>query len=527
MRKLPGGLVVLAAIGVLAPAQVASAAVDCTFSGSVITVELGADEDRPELSVSPAGGVVVSGTGVLNTCTALPETHKVSRIDVLQPGANQDSQPGIRTEVPFAPGAGDAAEGGGAPELEIRLDLGSGYDVPALMLSEGADAIRLGALAGGASGVNLNSGAEPVGPDGDDISMSGVDSLTIFAGSGGTGDVIDGRGGPEFAAPLPLPLSVGGTEGDDALSAGAVGAFLAGKGGDDTIRSGPGEDTLRGNAGRDTLTYDDAAGGVTVNLTDNGPQATGGAGVDTLDHAGDLAPDFEDLVGSPFADILLGSDAANRIVGGAGIDTIAALNGADDVRVDDAVPGDRADCGPGADSAAADALGTAPLDTLTNCEALALVDRTPPPTPAPEEPGPQPPAPGPLPAPGAGAVAALAPPPRAIPDTTPPRLRLSSHRRQKLGTLVVKVACLDEACTVRGSGSLRIAGRAKKQPLRARPIRLAGHGRGTLRFKLPGRAKKAARHALDGRRHVTATIAVSARDAGGNVTRRKRTIALK
>jgi hypothetical protein len=523
---LPGGLVVLAAIGVLAPAQVATAAVTCGFSGGVVTVNLGADEDRPELSVGAGANVVVSGTGVLSSCTGLPETNKVSRIDVLQPGANQDSQPVIRTAVPFAPGAGDASEGAGVPELEIRADLGSGYDVPALMLGEGVDAIHLGALPGGASGVNLNSGAEPVGADGDDISMSGVDSLTIFAGPGGPGDVIDGRGGPEFTAAVPLPLSVAGTEGDDVLSAGAGGDFLAGEGGDDTLRSGPGNDTLRGNAGRDTLTYDDAAGAVTVNLTVNGPQTTGGAGVDTLDHAGDPAPDLEDLVGSPFADILLGSDAANRIVGGEGVDTIAALDGPDDVRVDDAVPGDRADCGPGADSAGADALGAVPLDTLTNCEAVALVDRTPPP--APEDPGPPPPAPGPLPGAGGAAGPALAPTPRATPDTTPPRLRLSLHRRQKLGTLVVKVTCLDEPCAVRASGALRIPGRAKKQPLRARTLRLAEHRRGTLRFKLPARAMKAARHALrEEDRRVAVTIAVSARDRSGNVAKQKRTISLR
>ncbi|MBS1679032.1 MAG: hypothetical protein JST08_16770 [Actinobacteria bacterium] len=526
MGKLSAGLATIAVICALAPAQ-ATAAVTCNFDSgaAVVTVSLSADEDRPELSIGPGTEVVVSGSPVLPSCTGLPEIHKVRRIDVLQPGANHDSQLVIRTEVPFAPGAGDASEGAGAPELELRVDLGSGSDVLTLVLGESADTIRLGSLAGGRSGVNLNTAAEPLAPDGDDISMSGVDSVTIFAGSGGPGDVIDGRGGPEFTGPLPLPMSVAGSEGADQLSAGTAGSFIAGEGGDDTLRGGPGNDTLRGNAGRDTLAYDGAHDAVTVNLTASGPQGTGGGGVDTLDHAGDPNPDIEDLIGSPFADILIGSAAANRIVGGDGVDTIAALDGADEVRIDDAVPGDRADCGPGADSAAADALGAAPLDTLVACEAVALVDRTPPtdnPSPPPGDPVPSSP-------PGEGAVSGGATPDRGTtPDTTPPRLRLSWAKRGRLGsTVLVWAACPEEACSVRGSGALRIGGTARSRPLRARPIQLPRGGRGALRFNLSPPARKAARRALHDGRRATAAIAVSAGDASGNVTTLKRTISLR
>jgi Ca2+-binding RTX toxin-like protein len=354
--------------------------------------------------------------------------------------------------------------------------------------------------------------------------MAGVESVGIFAGAGGDGDVIDGRGGPEFVAALPLPLSVAGSEGDDDLSAGTVGSIIAGNGGNDTLRGGPGNDTLRGNGGRDTLAYDGAPGGVTVNLTAGPPQNTGGAGFDTLDREGGSSPDIEDLVGSPFADILIGSDTANLIVGGDGVDTIAALDGADDVRVDDGVEGDSADCGPGADSATVDALGTAPLDRATDCEALALTDRTPPA---------QPQTPGPTPQPSGDSTGAGSANGRAnvnsgtAPDLTPPTLRLSLKKKQRVGTLTVRVTCLDEACTVRGAGALRVAGAAKKRRLSARPLRLAKGATGTLRFKPTRPTRQAARLALRRGRRVSAAITVRASDAAGNTGTQRRALKLR
>lgn len=530
MRRVIGGVAAAAVLCALASPAPAMALVTCNFNGDVITVTAGQTSDLPELSVSPTtGAVVVSGTGVPDPSlcrSGLPETNKVARIEVTQAGANQDGTVAIHTETPFAPGAGDAGEGAGAPELEIDLLLGGGNDIIDLLLGDGADNVRLGALAGGSSGIDLNVGAEAVGADGDDVSMSGVEGVSILGGFGNDGNVIDARGGPEFAGPLALGLGIAGAGGDDVLSAGVAGSILAGNGGNDTLRGGPGDDTLRGNAGRDALAYDVAASGVTVNLTVSAPQSTGGGGVDTLDRENGPSPDIEDLIGSPFSDILVGSDAANRIDGGAGTDTIAALDGADDVHVDDGVAGDSADCGPGADSASADALGVAPLDTLANCEALALVDRTPP-----AEPG----GPGPTPGPGGGgsggsggrASSGGGANTATMRDTTPPRLRLSVRRKQRLASLKVRVTCLDETCSVRGSGTVRIAGAAKKRRLSSRPLRLTMGVTGTLRFKLPARSKRIALAALRDDRRVAATVRVKARDAAGNMVTKKHSIRLR
>jgi hypothetical protein len=371
MRRIAGGIGMVAAASALALPSSAAAAVTCAVANNVIQVTIGS-ADFPTLSVDPSTGhVAVSG------CGDLPGPGQVARIDVTEPGI-QDGQIAIDASTPFAPGIGDA-EGGGQPELEINVDLGGGNDFVSFSMGNGNDNARLGTLRGGSSGINLNAGAEPIDPDGDDVRLSGVESLSVSAGSGTDSNVIDARGGPEFVGPLAIGLGASGAAGSDQLSAGVLGSNLSGGAGNDTLRSGPGSDTLRGGPGRDTLTYDGATAGVTINLSTATPQNTGGAGIDTLDHAGDSRPDFEDLVGSAFDDNLTGTSAANTIVGGAGVDTIFALAGNDNVRVDDGVGGDRADCGSGTDNATADALGATPLDVLIACETRTFVDRTQPP----------------------------------------------------------------------------------------------------------------------------------------------------
>lgn len=92
--------------------------------------------------------------------------------------------------------------------------------------------------------------------------------------------------------------------------------------GDDVLPSGPGDDVLRGGAGLDTVSYELAESGVTVSLAIRGPQATGGAGTDTLIGC-------ENLTGSAFADTLTGAAGANVIDGRAGDDTLDGGAGAD------------------------------------------------------------------------------------------------------------------------------------------------------------------------------------------------------
>jgi hypothetical protein len=147
-----------------------------------------------------------------------------------------------------------------------------------------------------------------------------------------------------------------GTDGPNEIVADLGSDVVDGRGGDDDLEStlpgfppGPGD--------RDLLSYASAPAGITVDLRTTAPQATGGAGRDTI--AG-----FTDLVGSSFADRLTGTDEANRIAPGGGADTIAALGGADSLRLRDAAA-DTGDCGGAEDTVVSDNPGT---DALTGCE---------------------------------------------------------------------------------------------------------------------------------------------------------------
>ena len=115
-----------------------------------------------------------------------------------------------------------------------------------------------------------------------------------------------------------------GTDGDNELRTGDGNDLIAGLGGADRIRS---------IGGNDTVSYaTPPAGvrqGVTVDLSKvDVPQDTGGAGVDRLEG-------IANVIGSPFADRLSGSQVANRfeVRDGSG-DTVVCRGGADTVVAD-------------------------------------------------------------------------------------------------------------------------------------------------------------------------------------------------
>jgi Ca2+-binding RTX toxin-like protein len=108
--------------------------------------------------------------------------------------------------------------------------------------------------------------------------------------------------------------NVTGGSGNDSITGEAGANVLTGNDGDDTLAGLRGNDTLDGGAGSDTLDYSAADAGVTLNLANLAAQNTGGAGTDTL-----LAD--ENVIGSAFADVLLGTVGDNRFDGGGGTDT--------------------------------------------------------------------------------------------------------------------------------------------------------------------------------------------------------------
>jgi Ca2+-binding RTX toxin-like protein len=143
-------------------------------------------------------------------------------------------------------------------------------------------------------------------------------NLKQMAGSvdlGAGDDVYDGAAGT-------VTGPIRGGAGNDRLTAGAGNQQMFGGDGDDSLDGGAGNDALDGGAGLDTVSYATAGAGVTVSLATTGPQATGGAGSDSLTA-------IENLSGSGYADILTGNGSANRLAGGAGGDRLAGGGGAD------------------------------------------------------------------------------------------------------------------------------------------------------------------------------------------------------
>lgn len=106
-----------------------------------------------------------------------------------------------------------------------------------------------------------------------------------------------------------------GNNATNALQGLAGGDTLLGNGGNDTLDGGDGDDSLDGGNGTDTATYASAGASVVVRLAVSAGQNTGGAGTDTLTA-------IENLVGSSFDDKLIGDASANGLTGGAGNDRL-------------------------------------------------------------------------------------------------------------------------------------------------------------------------------------------------------------
>ena len=100
---------------------------------------------------------------------------------------------------------------------------------------------------------------------------------------------------------------------------------LTGDDGANVLEGRGGADTLDGGRGSDTASYAHSPGGVTVDLTLTGPQAT----ENNHDAAGDTLLGFEHLEGSNYADTLRGDENANKLQGGGGDDVLEGRGGAD------------------------------------------------------------------------------------------------------------------------------------------------------------------------------------------------------
>ncbi len=122
-------------------------------------------------------------------------------------------------------------------------------------------------------------------------------------------DVLTGLGGND---------TLNGFWGDDILNGGDGDDDLIGQIGNDMMIGGAGNNTINGGQGIDTVDYSEAPGAININMTAVANQVhnqNGYGGVDTL-----LA--MENVIGTPFNDVILGNGDDNVFTGGAGDDNL-------------------------------------------------------------------------------------------------------------------------------------------------------------------------------------------------------------
>ena len=208
-------------------------------------------------------------------------------------------------------GAGDDRVVGGLTAVKILGGFG-GDD----LTGGGADDRVLGGggddrIAGGGGRDELFGGAGF-----DTLSLAGALSGVRFSLAARGWQAIDELG----AAKQTDFEALAGSEFADTLIGDARDNELDGAGGDDVLVGGEGADRLIGGSGTDTASYAGAAGRIGADLSTG--IAWGAAGSDTLDG-------IENVVGSRFADLLIGDAGANLLAGRAGADVLEGRAGAD------------------------------------------------------------------------------------------------------------------------------------------------------------------------------------------------------
>jgi len=216
---------------------------------------------------------------------------------------------------------------------------GSGYDKD-LVDNQAISSVQIAVGQGSAGDDNLSGTAKDdilSGGAGNDMLSGGAGDDTLHGGDGGDilnggpgNDKLDGGAGIDLAdyrgASAGVVVDLGrsvssGADGNDVLTSiegvlgSAFGDTLTGGAGDDLLTGGGGDDGLTGGEGSDTADYHSASGAVSVNLAQG--VASGADGSDTL--AG-----IENVIGSAFADTLVGGRGGGTLSGLGGDDRLSA-----------------------------------------------------------------------------------------------------------------------------------------------------------------------------------------------------------
>ena len=293
--------------------------------------------------------------------------------------------------------------------------------------------------------VTFTVGGAPTGS----FTLSEAPDSVLMAGLGGD-DSLTAVGFPESTSVVLL-----GNADEDALTSGATEDALVDGEGSDTVDAGPGDDAVPNNGGGDVLhagTGEDLFVSDAVcngDLLDGGPdrdnanwaqfkeavtidlRAAAAGRVGSGGQAQCPSPELlttlqalEDIEGSSAADVMVGDEADNQLLGRPGGDTYFALGGNDSILANSgtpfADPDPTIDCGEGFDLAQIDFPENGPDAAPVGCEEIE--ERAPnsfrPPN-TPPDPNPEPPAP-----PTTPPLTSPPPPPRTTPDRIDPRTSL-------------------------------------------------------------------------------------------------------
>ena len=589
MRKLVPIVTAAVALALgLAPA--ASAATTCEVdTGQVLNVDMTTTNSNALVAVGPSGDIQVRGTGPVLTCAnAQPTLATISTIlvvddsdDPTTPTANDgNNQVSIIDPTLFLHGA---------TPIGWVITFNKGFNDELFAETPAANPSTQHWVLGD-GGINffadVSSSAQVLMDVPEHVEFAAGPGTTTYSGQGGsgTGAPYDRAGSRVDFEGFTGNDTFDGSENGDILRGGAGDDVLRGHGGDDALAPGPGNDIVDGAAGTDTVDYGDVfTAPVQVDLSQTGPQNTGGAGTDTItgvenasgtsladtlvgdagpnvlignggkdtlvgglgddqlggsglgvtvdySHAAaaetvdltagtatggdgnDTVQNVDNVVGSPFGDMLVGNAHANVVTGGAGNDTIATLAGADTVNARDGGP-DTVSCGADSDSATADQRSVDQVNA--DCENVDFLPETTTTTTT-----------GTTGAGGTtggggttttGGPAGTLPVARATSLSFGLRVAHAQHVLRQKG-VVVKVTCPDEACTaiVGTTGSLR----GLRSGIRPATSQVAAGVTKTLRVRLTRKQLRLLRTALRHHKHAVLTLTVDGVDASGNVVTR-------
>ena len=199
----------------------------------------------------------------------------------------------------------------------------SGGNFRHLIGNESANELRGGAYLEGHGGddvLALASAGTAIGGNGDDIIEGSGKNDTLVGGTGNDildslhgNDILDGGNGDDRLSGGNGDDVLSGGEGDDYLHGGAGDDILTGGSGNDTLygangndvlRPGSGNDVVNGNAGHNTLDLSDFSVGAVVDL--QRAKATSAQG--TI-----MVRGVQDVIGTPFDDTIIASDADNAV----------------------------------------------------------------------------------------------------------------------------------------------------------------------------------------------------------------------